>query len=66
MLNLSILLEDSARRYPNRDAVVLGEVRLTYAQVDAVANQVANLLVSKGIEPGEVRFDLAKVITFRR
>ena len=41
MYNLSILLEDSARRYPDRDALVLGETRLTYAQVDAAANQVA-------------------------
>ena len=53
MLNLSVLLEDSARQNPNRDAVVLGDTRLTYAQVDGAANQVANLLVSKGIEPGD-------------
>src|SRR3954466_13125941 len=53
MLNLSILLEDSARNFPERAAVVLGERRLTYAQVDAAANQVANLLVSRGVEPGD-------------
>src|SRR5688500_4807226 len=53
MLNLSVLLEDSARKYPTRDAVVLGETRLTYAQVDGAANQVANLLVSRGIQPGD-------------
>jgi long-chain acyl-CoA synthetase len=51
--NLSVLLEDSARRYPDRDAVVLGDTRLSYRQVDAAANQVANLLVSRGIEPGD-------------
>ena len=39
--------------YPDRDAVVLGETRLTYAQVDAAANQVANLLVAKGIGRGD-------------
>jgi long-chain acyl-CoA synthetase len=33
--------------------VVLGETRLSYAQVDAAANQVANLLVSRGIRPGD-------------
>ena len=53
MLNLSILLEDSARNRPERAAVVLGDRRLTYAQVDAAANQVANLLVSRGIRPGD-------------
>jgi long-chain acyl-CoA synthetase len=53
LLNLSVLLEDSARRYPGRDAVVLGERRLTYAQVDAAASQVANLLVERGVRPGD-------------
>jgi long-chain acyl-CoA synthetase len=53
MLNLSILLEDSARNHPERTAVVLGPTRLSYAQVDAAANQVANLLVSRGIRPGD-------------
>src|SRR5690349_15377574 len=53
MPNLSSLLEGSAEAYPDRTAVVLGDTRLTYAQVDAAANQVANLLVSRGIEPGD-------------
>jgi long-chain acyl-CoA synthetase len=53
MLNLSVLLEDSARHHPARAAVVLGDQRLTYAQVDAAANQVANLLVSRGIRRGD-------------
>ncbi|MEU6376533.1 long-chain fatty acid--CoA ligase [Streptomyces sp. NPDC046909] len=51
--NLAQLLERSAARYPERTAVVLGDTRLTYAQVDAAANQVANLLVSRGIGPGD-------------
>ncbi len=51
--NLSILLEDTARRYPDRDALVLGDTRLTYAQVDGMANQVANLLVERGMERGD-------------
>jgi len=53
VLNLSVMLEDSARTVPDRDAVVLGDMRLTYAQVNAAANQVANLLVDIGIQPGD-------------
>ena len=53
MLNLSVLLEDSARRFPTSDALVLGDTRLTYAQVNSAANQVANLLVERGIQPGD-------------
>ena len=53
MLNLSVLLEDSARKHPTRDAVVFGETRLNYAQVNGAANQIANLLVERGIRPGD-------------
>ena len=53
MLNLSTLLEDSARRHPDRDAVVLGDVRVDYQTLNALANKVANLLVSRGIKPGD-------------
>jgi long-chain acyl-CoA synthetase len=53
MLNLSVLLEDTSRSHPGRTAIVLGDVRLTYAEVDAAANRVANLLVSRGVEPGD-------------
>ncbi|HWI42644.1 MAG TPA: long-chain fatty acid--CoA ligase [Nocardioides sp.] len=53
MTNLAGLLESSAQSYPDRTAIVLGDVRLSYAQVDGLANQVANLLVSRGIRPGD-------------
>ncbi|WP_109507791.1 long-chain-fatty-acid--CoA ligase [Nocardioides speluncae] len=53
MPNLSSLLEDSASKYPTRDAVVLGDTRLNYAQLSGAANQVANLLVDSGIRPGD-------------
>jgi long-chain acyl-CoA synthetase len=53
VLNLSVMLEDGARRHPDRDAVVLGTSRLTYGQVDAAANQLAHLLVDHGIGPGD-------------
>jgi long-chain acyl-CoA synthetase len=53
MLNLASLLENSAEQYGDREAVVLGDRRLTYAQVNGAANQVANLLVSRGIKPGD-------------
>ncbi|MCD0451813.1 long-chain fatty acid--CoA ligase [Actinocorallia sp. API 0066] len=53
MLNLSVLIEDAARETPDRDAVVFGDMRLSYAFINTVANQVANLLVSRGIQPGD-------------
>ncbi|HEY3258667.1 MAG TPA: long-chain fatty acid--CoA ligase [Pseudonocardiaceae bacterium] len=53
MLNLAVMLDDSAQRLPDRDAVVLGDIRLSYAAVNAAASQVANLLVESGIRPGD-------------
>nr|BFE81959.1 hypothetical protein GCM10020093_045600 [Planobispora longispora] len=53
MLNLSIVLEDSAREAPDRAALVFGELRVPYSLVNTVANQVANLLVSRGIGKGD-------------
>ncbi|RFU88486.1 long-chain fatty acid--CoA ligase [Streptomyces triticagri] len=51
--HLAGLLENSAGRYPERTAVVFGDTRLTYAQLDGAANQVANLLVEYGVQPGD-------------
>jgi long-chain acyl-CoA synthetase len=53
MLNLSVVLEDSARECPDRTAVVLGDLRMPYSLVDTLANQVANLLSSRGIGKGD-------------
>jgi len=53
MLNLAVLLEDSARSVPDRTAVIAGDTRLSYAQVDAMASAVAASLVERGIEPGD-------------
>ena len=51
--NLASLLEKSAEKYPDREAIVLGDTRMTYAQVNGAANMVANLLVARGIQHGD-------------
>lgn len=53
MLNLSVLLEDSARRYPAKPAFTFMDTTLSYAQINAAANQVANGLKSIGIQDGD-------------
>jgi long-chain acyl-CoA synthetase len=53
MLNLAVLLEDSARNVPDRVAVACGPTRLTYAGLDAKASQVAGALAARGIGPGD-------------
>ena len=53
MLNLSIVLEQSAKNIPNHEAFVYADMRLTFAQTNAAANQVANGLKSIGIKKGD-------------
>jgi acyl-CoA synthetase (AMP-forming)/AMP-acid ligase II len=53
MLNLAMLLEDSAREVPERTALVCEGTRLSYAELQAAINQVANGLVQAGISKGD-------------
>ena len=53
MLNLAMVIEDSAFKRPDREAIVLGGTRLTYAQLNALACQVANGLKARGVGPGD-------------
>jgi long-chain acyl-CoA synthetase len=53
MLNLATLLEESARQYPDKTAIAFDQIRLTYRQVNAMANQLANGLVKAGIRKGD-------------
>ncbi|NER18646.1 long-chain-fatty-acid--CoA ligase [Spongiivirga citrea] len=53
MLNLSVLLEESALKFKDKTAYTFMDTSLSFVQVNALANQVANGLVSKGIKPGD-------------
>jgi len=53
MINLSILLEDSARTVPERTAIVCRGREFTYGEIDGLANRVANGLKQIGIEEGD-------------
>ncbi|NKQ36932.1 MAG: long-chain fatty acid--CoA ligase [Chloroflexi bacterium] len=53
MLNLAVVLENSAREMPGKTAVVFGDMRFSYAQINGAANQVANGLAAAGIQPGD-------------
>jgi len=53
MLNLAMLLEQSARRDPGKVAVALDDYRLRYAELNGAANKLANSLVQLGVQPGD-------------
>lgn len=51
--HLSALLADTATGHPDREAIVFASTRLTYATVDALADQCANLLAPCETGPGD-------------
>lgn len=53
MLNLAVVLEQTAREHPDREALVMGETRMSYAEVDTAADRVAAALAARGIGPGD-------------
>ena len=53
VLNLASLVEQHAIKLPDRPAVVYGDIRLTYRQLNDCANQIANGLKSLGIGHGD-------------
>jgi len=51
--NLAVMLRESARRTPDKTAVILGDVRLSYAQLDELSDRLAASLTAAGLAPGD-------------
>jgi long-chain acyl-CoA synthetase len=52
-LTIASILSESAERYPDNTAVVLGDLRLSYAQLWAHTKQYAAVLRERGVGPGD-------------
>jgi len=52
-LNLALLVQASAKTYPERTAIILDDVRYSYSQLDILTNKFANVLHSLGVERGD-------------
>ena len=54
---MSALLHDrvtaAASAHAGRTALVMGEERLTFAQLEAASNRLARLLLAEGVRPGD-------------
>ena len=48
-LNLASMISHHARQAPHKEAIVWNDIRLTYGQLEALSNRVANALVEMGI-----------------
>lgn len=47
------LLQHSAARLPNKVALVCDNQRLTYAEIDTMANRLANAMIERGVRRGD-------------
>jgi acyl-CoA synthetase (AMP-forming)/AMP-acid ligase II len=52
-MKLGTMLADCAMRYPEREAVVCGDRRVTFAELDARATRLANALLAEGQALGD-------------
>jgi long-chain acyl-CoA synthetase len=51
--NLAVMLRESARRAPAKTAVILGEARLSYTQLDELSDKLAANLTAAGLAIGD-------------
>lgn len=51
---LADLLEATARRHPEKIALIFGERQINYAQLDYQADRVASALIEAGVRPGQI------------
>jgi long-chain acyl-CoA synthetase len=64
-LNLATLLENAARQYPARTALIEGERKITYKELDTLASRVAVGMEAHGIGVGDtVALSSANTIEF--
>lgn len=49
-MTINKLFEEQVKRTPNNIAIVLGDTRITYDELNKLANRKANFLISKGVE----------------
>jgi len=46
-------LQNSAERFPDKTALICGQRRLTYAEIEAQANRLAHALIAHGVQRGD-------------
>ncbi len=53
MLNLSIILVENARRFPERTAVICDQRKISYRELELTTNRLANSLAKLGLQRGQ-------------
>jgi acyl-CoA synthetase (AMP-forming)/AMP-acid ligase II len=53
MNTLDCISRQNALRYPNKQALVMGDYACTWGELDRRVNQIANALLANGLKPGD-------------
>jgi long-chain acyl-CoA synthetase len=53
IMNLKQMLEETAKQYTGKTAIVFGESKISYAELDEASNKVANALLKMGVSKGD-------------
>ena len=65
VLNLAIMLTDTAREQPSTTAVLEGDRRMTYREVNTASNQLATMLIRRGLKVGDrVAMSIPNILEF--
>jgi acyl-CoA synthetase (AMP-forming)/AMP-acid ligase II len=52
-MNLKLMLEKAVRRFAGKTAIVMGERRVSFTELEEAANKVANALIKMGLKKGD-------------
>jgi len=52
-MNLKLMLAETVKRHGKKTAIVAGERRLSYAELDEASNKIANALIAIGVSKGD-------------
>ncbi|MFC1964590.1 class I adenylate-forming enzyme family protein [Chloroflexota bacterium] len=52
-MNLKLMLEKTAEQHAGKTAIVMGQRRVSYAELDEASNKVANALIKIGVRKGD-------------
>ena len=52
-MNLKLILEETAKQYGGKTAIICGDRRLSYAELDEASNKVANALLEMEVRKGD-------------
>ncbi|MFC2052159.1 AMP-binding protein, partial [Chloroflexota bacterium] len=53
MISLKLMLEEVVARHGKKTAIISGERKLSFAELDEASNKIANALIKMGVNKGD-------------